>query len=179
MVASVVSAGGALGVGSVLGQWIGAAHDRRGARAAVLRALSEVESARWTSGHSEEESTRNYSLDEFRVLVRDFQTASLVAGLPRDAVDWYCDLALAARHASRENAMESNGEDYNAGSIDPELGKVVRRAARDVAGLCWTARGSRSLRWRLFVRPRLRRSVGRLNSTIRAQIEGLAGWGSV
>ena len=46
--ATIVSLIGALGIGSMLGQWASGSKDRRTARAAVLKEIAAVERARWS-----------------------------------------------------------------------------------------------------------------------------------
>jgi len=48
----VVAVIGVLGVGSILGQYVGSSKDRREARAGVLSALAETESGRWVGPDS-------------------------------------------------------------------------------------------------------------------------------
>jgi hypothetical protein len=57
-VSTIVSLIGALGLGSVLGQWIGAGKDRRTARAAVLKEHAVVENARWYQEDAAADTTR-------------------------------------------------------------------------------------------------------------------------
>lgn len=91
----IISLLGALGIGSVIGQYLGSANERRVVRAAALKALAQTESARWVSGNGSE--------PPFPETARDLEAAALVARLPRDAVVQYLTLAHAAFWTSQEN----------------------------------------------------------------------------
>jgi hypothetical protein len=67
--AEVVAVLGVLGVGSILGQYVGSAKDRREARAGVLSALADTESSRWLGPDSKT------TLGEFQTSMRKLQTA--------------------------------------------------------------------------------------------------------
>lgn len=129
---------GALGVGSVAGQFVGGSRDRRQSRAAVLAALSDVESARWVSG----ESTKG-----FIAAARDLQTAALIARLPRDPVHEYVALAQAAWWQSVADAEDNPGREF-VGSVDGFLAEAVEAAARGIAGMAWSSRLRRRWIWR-------------------------------
>jgi len=85
---TVTSLVGAVGLGSVLVQWIAGGKDRRSARAEALAALSALEVARWVS----ERRSKAAFLEAFRT----FEAACLVARLPRRIVTPYLELFIAA-----------------------------------------------------------------------------------
>jgi hypothetical protein len=70
---------GALGIGSVLGQWLTNAGSRRKLRADALLALSDVESSRWHSMRSDNTD------GEFTVAARKLQAACVVARIPAES----------------------------------------------------------------------------------------------
>ena len=92
---TIVALIGALGFGSVIGQWFGAGKELRAARAAVLKALEAVESARWGIG---EDGTANKGRSE---AIRELQTAALIARIPRAVIRTYAQLATAASWPAR------------------------------------------------------------------------------
>ena len=119
---------GTLGIGSVVGQYLSDAKDRRTARAEVLHALSVVESARWAPRLEGEPSFRDAS--------RQLQTAALIARVPRRLLVEYLTLAQAAAWLSAESWRESGGDEYGNG-IDGYLGDSVRFGAQGLADLIW------------------------------------------
>ncbi len=126
---------GALGVGSVAGQYLSGAKDRRSARAEVLNALSAVESARWAP-HTEGEPS-------FRVAAHQLQTAALVARVPRALLVEYLQLAQAASWLSILDWEDGPDSEF-AGSINTEFSNAVRQAARSLSDVIWA---SPSVRW--------------------------------
>ncbi len=104
-----------LGVGSILGQYIGSSKDRREARAGVLSALVDTESSRWVGPDSK-------TLDEFHSSMRKLQTAALIARLPRDAVEQYAVLGQAGRRSS-QTVWERNADPETGGGIEEHFGR--------------------------------------------------------
>jgi hypothetical protein len=127
----IVAVIGGLGVGSILGQYVGTSKDRREARAGALGALAEVEAARWAGGDL------NVTSGDFRASMRKFQTAALIAQLPRDTAWEYGVLAQAARWQSEAN-LERTGDPELGGSIERNFAEAIREAARAVAVVAWT-----------------------------------------
>ncbi|QZH65024.1 hypothetical protein [Mycolicibacterium farcinogenes] len=119
---------GGLGVGSVIGNYIGAGRARREVRGAVLKAIEATEMARWAPT----------SYREFRTAYREVETSALIARIPRTAVHHYLVLAEAGRQLSDESYEELNGdEDFGAGAINGHLSDVVSDAAGLITRLAW------------------------------------------
>jgi hypothetical protein len=151
-VSTIASLVGAFGIGTAIPQWLAASKDRRAARAAALRAMSEVEHARWVDGPDKQPS--------FRETLRDFETAALIAQLPREPVQTYLVLAWAAFLTSASNYELV--EMPEGGSIDAHLAKAVRDAAGLLSKVAWAnpirrrwlvSRYHRSLRARIDTLP--------------------------
>jgi len=140
VITEVVAILGVLGVGSILGQYIGSSKDRREARAGVLTALADAESSRWVGPDAK-------TLDEFHSSMRKLQTAALIARLPRDAVEQYAVLGQAARWYS-QTAWEQNPDPETGGRVEEHLAKAVEEAARAVAAIAWSPGLGRTWRWR-------------------------------
>jgi hypothetical protein len=120
---------GALGVGSVIGNYVGTGRARREVRSGVLKSITATESKRW-AGSSE--------YTDFVTAVRDLETAALIVRVPRHAVRHYLVLADAARHLSDESFEERDGdEEMGAGGIDGYFADVVRDAAEVITRLAW------------------------------------------
>jgi hypothetical protein len=139
-------------VGTVTGQWVGATKDRRAARAEALKALAEVENARWAG-------TPEAAHPTFRRVLRDLQTAALVARLPRPIVDTYLVLATAGHSLSQQDAEVTPDPEY-AGGIDAHLDDLIQDAARLVTDVAWSNGG---LRWFRRVHMRHKRLLARID----------------
>lgn len=135
---------GGLGVGSVIGNYIGAGRSRREVRSAVLKELAAVERARWIGDDSND-------WQAFRDSLHSLETSALVARVPRLAVQHYIVFASAARHLSYDSYQESGGsEDMGAGGINGHFARDVRDVARILTSLAWSPWLARpGLRWRL------------------------------
>jgi hypothetical protein len=118
---------GALGIGSVIGQYAAAGGQRRQARADVLRTLSVVENERWASELVE---------TPFSIAVREFETAALLARVPRPAVAQYVVFAHAARWLSVDS-LEAYPDQEHGGGIPSAYADVVRRSAALITELIW------------------------------------------
>lgn len=127
-VATVVALIGALGIGSIVGQYVAGAGQRRQTRAEVLRALGRVESARW-AGPDEPEVP-------FRQAIRELETAALLARLPRDLIVHYKVLAQAGHWLSTESWDEYPDPEFG-GGIEGHFADVIWDAAADVSQLAW------------------------------------------
>ena len=136
---------GALGFGSVIGQWFGAGKDRRSTRAAVLRAIPAVEHARWYREGSEKDGRA------LTQATRDLETAALIAKLPRPPVRLYVQLATASLLESNVDAEPRGDPEY--GSINMQLSEVVLGAAALVSDTAWA---SPLTRW-FWLRRRIRK----------------------
>lgn len=141
-VPTLVSIAGALGIGSILGQLVAAGKDRRVARAAVLQALSDVETARWAPTAEGEPS--------FAKAARTLRAAALIAQIPRTPVRVYLLLAEVAHWESLES-LERTGDPELGGGISMDLADVVRDAGRALTSAIWAPQGFRWLRSRLGV----------------------------
>lgn len=137
----VVSVLGALGLGSVLGQYLASSKDRREARARVLTALTEVEESRWAGPDA------MTTFAEFQTALRKFQTAALIARLPRTAAGEYAVLAQAARWTSEASWKEHPDPDTG-GGINANLADATREAARAISTLAWSWGLLHTWRWR-------------------------------
>jgi hypothetical protein len=140
LTAQAVAVLGALGLGSILGQYIGASKDRRASRADVLSALANTEADRWVGPDKP-------SWGEFQTSMRKFQTAALIARLPREAVWEYGVLAQAARWCSQES-WEQTGDPDTGGGVDVHLSSATREAARTIAVIAWSWGPTHTWRWR-------------------------------
>jgi hypothetical protein len=140
----VVSLLGALGIGSVVGNYVGAGRARREVRSAVFKELAAVEGARWIG-------STDTDWRAFRTAMHSVETSALVARIPRRAVQHYVVFAQAARQLSEESYEERGGdEDMGAGGINGHFARDVSEAARILARLAWSPWLARlDLRWRL------------------------------
>lgn len=122
----------ALGAGTAIGNYLGAGRGRREVRSNALNCLAATETSRFT-GHSGLPDAPN-----FQAALRDFETAALIARIPRPVVQHYLAFAQAAQGLSREDFEEKGGdEDQGAGMVDADFDKLVRRSAEIVTGLAW------------------------------------------
>ena len=117
----------AFGFGSLGAAALGRAREQRGARAAVLGALHEVERRRWYDPDGE----------PFLAAAIELQAAALVARVPRRVVDGYVVAARAAYWLSRDNWEERGGVDEFAAGISSDVADVVRTMSRVVADAIW------------------------------------------
>jgi hypothetical protein len=135
MVASVI---GALGIGSVSGQYVASSKDRREARAGVLSAIGDTEATRWTLPGQD-------GWDEFPADLRKLQTAALIARFPRDAVSEYCVLVQAA-HWMIEASWDQSGGDRDSIGIDRYLSEARRESTRVITAIAWSWRPTHACR---------------------------------
>ncbi|OBG87857.1 hypothetical protein A5699_18470 [Mycobacterium sp. E802] len=119
---------GGLGIGSVIGNYIGGGRARREVRGAVLKAIEATELTRWAPT----------IYREFRTAYREVETTALIARIPRAAVRHYLVLAEAGRQLSDESWEERGGdEDFGAGGIDGYFADVIQEAAEMITRLAW------------------------------------------
>lgn len=128
-VATITSIAGAVGLGTVIGQWFAGAKDRRAAKAAVLQAIVDVEQARWAGD-------QNPDGGKMREATRSLHTAALIAKLPRKPVRHYLVLASAAHYLSQHD-YEISGDPEHGGGIDAEFSDIVRDSARVIVARIW------------------------------------------
>jgi hypothetical protein len=123
--------GGALGgalASSVLGPLIAQRRERRDVRADVLRAIGAVERARWAP----------FERDDFRATLIDLRSAALVAGVNREAVDRYVDLAQVAHQVSADTWEKWRDEEGRSeGAIPGSLSNLTTRAAMLLTDEVW------------------------------------------
>src|SRR5690242_14397329 len=101
--------GGALGgavVSSVVGPSIAQRHERRDLRAKVLRSLAEVERRRWAPGTA---------WGELRDAAVGLQADALVAGINRQLVDRYVELASVGHRTSQHSWDATPDPDFGGG----------------------------------------------------------------
>ena len=137
-------AGGALGgavATSILGPVVAQRRERRDTRADVLRAISNLEIARW--------APREW--DGFRQGVSALWATALVANAPRTLVGEYIQLAYVARRTSESSWLEMPEEGHG-GGIPPVLSDLARDAAEMVIDHVW-----HPYRRRPFIRSDLKR----------------------
>jgi hypothetical protein len=118
--------GGAL-ASSVLGPWISQRRERRDVRADVLRAVGEVERARWAP----------VPRDDFRAAIINLRATALVAGVNRDAVESYAQLAQYAQRVSEDSWSVTEDAEAGGGSISGSLGELTRQSATLLADIVW------------------------------------------
>jgi hypothetical protein len=135
---------GALGVGGAIGNYVGAGRSRREVRSAILQAIANTEKERW----SKDPDGNDYS--EFVIALRELETASLIARVPRDAVHHYVVLAEAARILSDDAVDFFPGDSSFWGPIDGYFDTLVRNSAAVLTRLAWSPWRARiKLRWNL------------------------------
>jgi hypothetical protein len=117
----------AVGAGSLITSWASGAKDRRSARAGALEAFAAVEAARW--------NVEDPGL-ELQSIVRKFETAALIARLPRQAVGRYVRLALACLYALHDEA-ERTGQTEWVG-LNSDTADLVGDAAGLMSDVIWS-----------------------------------------
>lgn len=142
-VSTLVSVAGALGIGSIFGQFVSAGKDRRAARAAVLQAINEVEEARW--------SPVKEGAPTFKKSMHGLYTSALIAQIPRGPLRLYMLLAQAAQWESADSWDSSDDSEFG-GGISSKLADIVRDSARVLIAAVWAPRGLRKVRTLSMVR---------------------------
>ncbi|WP_100514693.1 hypothetical protein [Mycobacteroides abscessus] len=127
----VVSLLGAVGAGSVIGNWFGGSRSRRELRSGVLNAIAVTETKRWASDPDSSD------FGDFVTAIRDLETAALIARMPRQAVHHYVVFARAARLLSDDNVEYLPGEEDFWGPIDGYFDTLVRDFAEVLTRLVW------------------------------------------
>ena len=146
--ATIISLVGALGVGSVVGQWFGGAKDRRAARLLWLRSLVPPRAHGGRRVKTSSTTLRS-------AVIGGLEIAALLARVPRPAVWVYSQLATAATWYIREDIqMDGFGPEYGTGGgLDMDFSDTVLDAADIVSRAAWSSPISR----RLWLARRLRR----------------------
>jgi hypothetical protein len=163
-ISQIATAVGALGIGSVLGQWLANGGQRRQVRADALLALSEVESNRWWSTEA------NATAKPFIQAARTLQAACVIARVPRKAVTEYLIYAQAALWQSHEN-WELNPDDDSGPSIEAHFSQLVRDAAKALADVIWAPTIFRFITVRKFNKLAGNKRLGQLDPSYIAQIK--------
>jgi hypothetical protein len=131
--------GGAL-VSSVLTPAISQRRERRDTRADVLRAIGEIERARWAPTADRE---------TFRAAIVSLRAAALVAAADRDVVESYALLAQYGRRMS-EASWEAHHDEEVGGYISLNLAQLTTQSARVLTDSIWHPyRKRRNVRRRL------------------------------
>ena len=141
---TLVSIAGALGLGSIVGQFVSAGKDRRAARAAALQAINDVEEARWAPAAE--------GAPSFSRALHGLYTAALIAQVPRRPLRAYLTYAQAAQWESARAWNEEPDPEQRGGGIDTQFADTVREAARTLIAAVWAPRGLRWLRTYRMVR---------------------------
>jgi hypothetical protein len=136
--------GGALGgaaLQSVLDPLLGQRHLRRDLRANVVRAVARVEERRWATARQE----------SFGEAVIELRTAALVAGLQREPMEAYVEIASGARALAERTAIRHDNEPALRGGLIPtEMGDLAQHAATLLVSIAWHPYRTRPLiRFRL------------------------------
>lgn len=149
-IATAASLASALGAGGLIGQWYGGGKDRRSTRAGVLKALSEVEHARWYSDRDPQ------GVERLRAAIRELESASLIARVPRSVVVPYAQLAHVGWEITAEADDRRGDPEYASQTM--AVSDLVRDSAETVSRAAWSSSATRWwwLRWRLW---RTRREV--------------------
>jgi hypothetical protein len=121
---------GGLGVGAYLGQLLTAGKERREVHAGVIAAYREVEELRWVVAQQD-----NY--DELMRAIGRFESAALVARLPRPAVDVYVALTRAA-HATSFQTSKYKYSEGTEGGIGEELADAIFHSSTLVQDAIWS-----------------------------------------
>jgi hypothetical protein len=150
----VVSVLGALGIGSVIGQWVAGGKDRRAARAAVLDKPAAVEAARWVGDDPGDDNVK------LRTAIRELETAALLARVPRAAVVPYAQLAAAALGYMHGEVEQTGSVDY--AGITMRMSDTIIGAAEVVSRAAWSPPAVRWLWLRRALRAN-RRAVGAID----------------
>jgi hypothetical protein len=127
-VAELIAAGG---VGSLLTQFVSRSGERRTLRAKVREELSSMEELRWAVEASEAETeTRRAELHAAR---RRFHSAAMIAHLPKELVELYDHLAMAAFASSKESV--EHGDEL--AGVPVAVSECVYAAKELICDLLW------------------------------------------
>jgi hypothetical protein len=127
-IAELIAAGG---VGSLLTQFVSRGGERRSLRAKVRDELSSVEELRWAGGASAAETEKQGA--ELLAARRRFQSAAMIAHLPKELVELYDQLAIVAFTSSRES-LEKGDE---LAGVPVAVGECVTAACDLICDLLW------------------------------------------
>jgi hypothetical protein len=123
---------GALGIGSVIGNWVGGGRARREVRSGILKALATTENKRYCK----DPNWKDYP--EFITAIRELETAALIARIPSPAVHQYVVFAEAARKLSEDSVQFFPGDESFFGRVDGYFDKLVRDSAEVLTQLAWS-----------------------------------------
>lgn len=136
---------GALGIGSLITQYLTSGRSRREVRGAVLKQLAEVEKARWAGGDDDP------GFQGFRKEVHSLQTAALIARIPRRAMTYYLVFAQAARWDTQDFVEERGYDDDFGVLLSAPLSDLVTGAVLNLNRVAWSPwLGRLILPWHLW-----------------------------
>lgn len=147
----LVSLLGALGVGSLVTQWISTNAERRRYRADALRSLRGLGLWAWSKGPDDDEG-----LVHLESAVTELRAAALIARVPRAPVEVY---GVLVQYANAESGINARGAAGSHGSIPRDLGVCLADAADIVAMCIWNP---------LWSRPRVRSRLAALGAQLQA-----------
>ncbi|MFC9160760.1 hypothetical protein ACFTZ8_07935 [Streptomyces fungicidicus] len=130
---------GAGSVGAVVAQYVSAAPERRQARAAARTAMTALEEAVWSEGDPQEWS-------RLRRAVHAFESAAMIAGVPREVSEWYVTTRVAFYSESRRN-FEMHPDPEFGGGLEGHHFRSLNLASEVVYQALWHPQRSRLL-WR-------------------------------
>ncbi|MEV6837922.1 hypothetical protein AB0N17_25995 [Streptomyces sp. NPDC051133] len=136
---------GAGSAGAVVAQYVSAAPERRQARAAARTAMTALEEAIWSQGDPQEWS-------RLRRAVHAFESAAMIAGVPREISEWYVTTRVAFFKESRRSFERHPDPEYG-GGVDGRHFRGLNTATEIVYRALWHPQRSR-----LFWRPHLKRA---------------------
>ena len=134
---------GAGSVGAVVTQYVGAGPERRQARAAVRSAMTELDEAVWSHGDITE-------WGRLRRAVHTFESAAMIAGVPREVSSWYVTTRVAFYYESKRSYEQHPDPDYG-GGISTQYARGLNEAANVVHRALWHPQRSRFL-WRRWLK---------------------------
>jgi hypothetical protein len=128
---------GAGSAGAVVAQYVSAAPERRQARAAARTAMTTLEEAVWSQGDPEE-------WRRLRRAVHAFESAAMIAGVPREVSEWYTRTRVAFYLESRRSFEEYPDPEYG-GGLATRYVRGLNAASEVVYHSLWHPQRSRLL----------------------------------
>lgn len=136
---------GAGSVGGVAGQvvahYVSAGPERRRARADVRSAMTELDELVWRADEPE-------VWPRLRRALHAFESAALIAGVPRDLSNWYVTTRLAVYGQSRRNYERHGSPDEGGGWLERHHLQGLNEAAEMIYQALWHPQRSRWFRKR-------------------------------
>lgn len=138
----LLGAGSVGGVaGQVVAQYVSAGPERRKARADVRSAMTELDELVW---HADDPEV----WPRLRRALHAFESASMIAGVPRDLSNWYVTTRLAFYGQSRRNYERHGGPDEGGGWLERHHLQGLNEAAEMIYQALWHPQRSRWFRKR-------------------------------